>query len=114
MTSLPPPTSEPYEKWTTVKSSLRKRILERALVLGAYTQVTLLFGGSVWSLYGEFSFSAVAFLILVGLFIDSLRKYGISGLRYNAPLGFTFYRYQGTLVVLSALVNAAVYIRLLY
>lgn len=112
MTQPPRVSSEPYENWSTVPTSPLKRVLKRSLLFGAYAQLTLLFGASIWSLYGEFLFSAFAFLILLALFIDQLRRYGIAGLRNGNPLGYTFYLYFAFLISVSAQINAVVYIRL--
>jgi len=92
----------------------KRSVLEWVLLVGGYIQITIMFGASVWSVYGEFLFSAIALLIIAALLIDALRKYGVSGLRYHAPLGRTFYLYLAALVSLSAFVNAVVYIRILF
>lgn len=109
-------TSKPYEVWAKNKTrrTLGSRFIESLLKIGAYFQIGFLFACSILSVHEQYTFSAVALLILICLSIDAVRKYGVSGLKFDAPLGSRFYVYWAVLLFVSLVINVVVYIRFVF
>lgn len=92
-----------------------KWILENVLVIMAWSQVTILFIFSLWSVQGEYGMAAIALVIMLFLLIDDCRKYGVKtifSMRTNELLGPNYYRYRAITLVISFIVNFGLYVDL--
>ena len=91
------------------------KFFEKMLAIMAWSQVSILFIFSLWSIQGEYLFASIAFAIMFFLLIDDYRKYGVKrmyAVTPGEPLGRNYYRYRFVLLIISCLVNLSVYVNL--
>ena len=96
---------------------LFKRILEKMLVMMAWSQVTILFIFSLWSVQGEYVMALIALVIMLFLLIDDCNKHGVKRMftmTTHEALGRNYYWYRFATLVVSCIVNIGVYVDLYF
>jgi len=89
------------------------KLMGRVPAFIGWSVSVLLFITSLWSILGEYLYSAVAFVYMLCAFIDDYRKYGLKELRNTGPLGRNYFLFNFMALSISAIVNLVVYLRLL-
>lgn len=74
--------------------------------------VLLLFIVSLWSINGEYLVSALAFIFMLFAGIDSYRKLGLTQMLFPGPLGRNYSVFRVATLIISAIVNLVVYLKL--
>ncbi len=87
-------------------------LLQKIMATLTWLQGALLFFGSVWSLKGEYVFSAIALFLMFVLMLDDCKNIGSRKMTIAKPLGHSYHLFRLWTLAISCAVNLVVYVRM--
>jgi hypothetical protein len=87
-------------------------LLQKIMATLTWLQSTILFFGSLWSLTGEYVFSAIALFLMFVLLLDDCKNIGSRKITISKPLGRNYHLFRLWTLAISCAVNLVVYGRM--
>jgi hypothetical protein len=87
-------------------------LLQKIIATLTWIQSTIMFFGSLWSLKGEYLFSAIALFLMFVLLLDDCKNIGSRKMTIAKPLGHSYHLFRLWTLAISCVVNLVVYVRM--